>query len=94
MPSGWSEKWNSSFCPVVWGAELSDEDNYVVCVTVKEGFISNGFADTVLTPPIREGYTFIGWNSNVLSDEAEYSLADLVNIKKEIKLYSVWKESE
>lgn len=91
-PNGWNTRWNSSYCPVIFGAELSEDGAYVFAVNIEEGSIINTKSEkTVVSAPEREGYEFVGWATEA-NGEAVYTAAEIVNAEKGTKLYSVWKE--
>lgn len=90
----WSKYWNSTFVPVIWGAELSTDGTYVISVTVKDGFITNDFIGVKLSEPTRPGYVFVGWSANSSASSAEYSQDKLTELAGETKLYSVWQITE
>ncbi len=92
IPSSFSKNWNSTFCPLILGCELTLDSEYVASVTANEGFIVNNFTDTVLSDPMRMGYIFVGWSASPLSDEANYYACDLAALPSGIKIYSVWIE--
>ena len=46
---GWDERWNSSKRPIVWGCELSEDQQYVVSVTITEGTLSNVYQAVKVT---------------------------------------------
>ncbi len=48
---GWNERWNSAKKPVVWGCELSEDDEYVVSLVIGE----NTFTDLYQTIRIDTG---------------------------------------
>lgn len=90
---GWSKTWNSTFSPVVWGCELSENGDYVYALSTKDGFMSNNFVDTVLSEPSREGYSFLGWSLTENDVEAEYATTELSGLQDGTRLYSVWSRS-
>ncbi|MBQ2715106.1 MAG: leucine-rich repeat protein, partial [Clostridia bacterium] len=67
-PSGWSDDWNYSDCPVIWG--IGDEDYYLVTFSGNGGNLISGnntqlivSGDSAIAPTYeREGYTFVGWD--------------------------------
>ncbi|MBE6634763.1 MAG: leucine-rich repeat domain-containing protein [Ruminococcaceae bacterium] len=87
---GFDERWNSSFCPVVWGCEIAESGDYVVSICGGDELLSNNFADTVFSAPLREGYTFGGWALDKGSDEPEYFSTELAVIADGVRVYSVW----
>jgi len=90
--SGWSDDWNSTFAPVVWGCDVS-ADGYVSAVKGSEQAVYNNFSDTVISAPTREGYIFLGWSKNKASSTAEQALSDVADLKNGDTFYSVWKSS-
>ncbi|MBO4572542.1 MAG: leucine-rich repeat protein [Clostridia bacterium] len=94
---GWSERWNSSFRPTVWGCTLSDDNTYVVSVTVGEKTFTNNyvFIDTkeqnLFSAPERSGYEFAGW-ATTENGEAVYTAEDVVNAPIGTTLYAIWRE--
>lgn len=91
-PDNWNAKWNSTYCPVIFGAELSEDGKYIVAVSIEEGSVINEKSEkNVISAPEREGYEFVGWATEA-NGEAVYTAAEIVNAEKGTKLYSVWKE--
>lgn len=82
----WSGNWNSSYRPVLWGAQLSEDGGYVV--SVKAGSAQFSQAIRGYSRPMRQGYKFAGWRTEdgeiVSLDEAEEGET----------LYAVWEESD
>lgn len=92
VPDGWNARWNSSYCPVIFGAELSKDGKYVVAVNIEEGSVINDKSGkTTISAPEREGYEFVGWATEE-QGEAVYSATEIANVENGIKLFSVWKE--
>ncbi len=67
-PSGWSSRWNSSYRPVIFNAGLSDDGTYVNKLVKTENSILNDNAKNGMSAPEREGYVFLCWKSESLSD--------------------------
>jgi len=86
----WDRLWNSTFCPEVWGCELSADGDFVISMTV--GNVKNAFFDTTLSPPERDGYTFLGFSTDIDADEAEYSFEDALSLAVGTKIYPVFCE--
>ena len=84
--SGWNSAWNNSNFPVVWGCKLSEDKTYVVSFT-KSGSNPSNVSGNILNNPIREGYTFGGWLSEI--DGQTYSAAN-VNSAPNGKLTAIW----
>ena len=89
--ANWSSKWNSSFKPVVWGCEIV-EGNYVYSITVTQNTISNSDASGGVVKPVRKGYEFEGWATEV-GGEVVYNPSDITTgIEQGTTLYAVWRE--
>ena len=56
-----------------------------------EGGIENLKADTHLSEPTREGYSFVGWGADRDSETAQYSA--LTEVPAGTKVYAVWAET-
>ncbi|MBP5177852.1 MAG: leucine-rich repeat protein, partial [Clostridia bacterium] len=87
---GWHVRWNSSYRPVVWGADSRD-GVYVFAVTV--GGISNPNAKNGVNPPMRTGYEFVGWADEGSADAALYDFDYIFTAEKGKTLYAVWKQT-
>lgn len=85
----WSEKFNSSHRPVVWGCTLSADKTYVESVTITKTTFSNNTVATVFTAPEREGYTFLGW-AVAQGGSVVYSASDIHKAGVGSILYAVW----
>lgn len=92
LPRDWQARWNSSYRPVVWGCELSEE-GYVVSVTIGENTLQNNNAKGVVGGPNREGYTFLGWATNQTDMQVVYTAEQLVDVEEGTTLYAVWTET-
>lgn len=84
---GWSSRWNSSYLPVVWDAEISG--GYVVSIEYDNGTVSNVSSFTPLTAPERTGYTFAGWATEE-NGEVVYTINNMSEIPAGTTLYAVW----
>jgi hypothetical protein len=89
---GWNTYWNSSYRPVIWGCELSDDGTYVVAVEVSETSFSNYNERSGNSAPVREGYEFLGWSTSEYSQNVEYLLGEMDSVPLGTKLYAVWKK--
>ena len=94
LPPYWNERWNSSYRPVLWGCELSEDMTYVVSYTVSVNKISNADALGATFKPERAGYTFLGWATAEGSTEVVYTAEQLSEIAEGTVLYAVWQEGE
>ena len=75
-PNGWHEQWNPEPIqlspgfiidiqrPVFWGVELSACRSHVVRFNKTNSSITRPDAINGISPPIRAGYTFMGWYNN------------------------------
>lgn len=91
MPVKWDGRWNSSYRPVIWGCELSDEGFVVSFTKAYSGSISNWNAKGGISEPYREGYTFVGWTTVEGGTEAEIRVGDAGSVANGTVLYAVWK---
>lgn len=85
----WSDKFNSSFRPVIWGCTLSKDKTYVVSVTITENTISNKMVKNGIAAPEREGYDFAGWATQE-NGALVYAAADIDKAAIGTTLYAVW----
>lgn len=88
-PNSWNTAWNSSFRPVIWGCELSEDHSYVISFTKNEDSIQNADATNGISAPEREGYVFKGWATSA-DGNAVYSASEVVKAPDGTVLYSVW----
>ena len=42
--------------------------------------------------PVREGYTFVGWNTSSAATEAAYTMENFLEVPQGKKLYAIWVE--
>ena len=85
----WDKHWNSSYRPVVWGCNLSEDNTYVVSVTIEEGTLQNVKAKGGFTGPERSGYKFAGW-ATAENGEVVYTAAQITEVAEGTTLYAVW----
>lgn len=85
---GWNSRWNSSYRVVVWNSVISEE-GYLVSFVYDSESIDNLSASTVLTAPVRNGYTFEGF-ATVPGGAAVYSPDNLGSVTDGTTLYAVW----
>ena len=90
----WSEKWNSSYRPTVWGCRLSEDGRYVVSLEKKEGTVLNRNSSNTISDPSRNGYTFVGWGSNSTATTPSYTSETLTDAQNGRMLYAIWIENE
>lgn len=92
--ANWSDRWNSSYRPVVWGCTLSEDKAYVISVPVTEGTVTNfntKFAQqNVVNAPEKEGYRASGWATEP-DGELVYQIKEIVNVPVGTTLYPVWR---
>ena len=89
-PEGWGINWNSSFRPVFWGAEISEE-GYVLSVDTAK--LENVTTPTVGGAPYRAGYDFLGW-ATAEGGAAELMMSDLMTLTEDAVYYAVYAPSE
>ena len=93
IPTGWSDRWNSSYRPVIFGVTLSDDNSYVESFTKNGAKILNLSDRVSITEPSRKGYTFLGW-ATAPNGAAVYGADAVVGAPDGTVLYSVWEEGE
>jgi len=93
IPEGWHPRWNTSYRPVIWGCELS-EDGYVASVTIGEDTVYNKKADNVIVSPKRAGYTFGGWSATVDGVETVYTASEIATVLVGTVLTAIWNEGD
>lgn len=91
--SGWDKYWNSSYRPTLWGCILSEDKDYVVSFARGADSIVNKNQSNVFSAPIREGYTFVGWNTNSSATDATYTMETFMEIAEGRKLFAIWAEA-
>ncbi len=89
---GWSDKMNTSFRPIVWGVTLSEDNGYVVSLTVTETTFSNVNAKGGFTAPEREGYDFKGWAESDSATTAKYTASEITSVPVGATVYAVWEK--
>lgn len=90
IPAYWDNRWNSSYRPVVWGCELSEDDTYVVSFEKDAKKITNSELLKDISAPSRAGKTFGGWALTPDSTEAAYTLENIDTAPEGVKLYAIW----
>ena len=88
----WHSRWNSSYRPVVWDCELSEDGGYVVSVTVGDETLGNNNTSNTFAAPCRDGYVFAGWATSSGSGEIAYSAEQIAEVPEGTTLYAVWEE--
>ena len=91
IPSEWNERFNSSYLPIFFGCELSDDNSYVVSFTFSATNPDNAEGgNNVLSAPTRDGYTFAGWTTVKDGQTVEYSMENFNTAPTGTKLYAIW----
>ena len=90
--SGWEERFNTSYRPIFFGCTLSDNNDYVVSVTVDKNNPDNVGSVGGISDPTRAGYTFSGWATAQGSSEVAYTSETVANAPAATTLYAVWVE--
>ena len=86
----WHKHWNSSYRPVIFGCEFSEDNSYVLYIVKSD--VSNLNATNKLSDPKREGYTFAGWGSSATASVAAFTSENLSDAENGRKLYAIWVE--
>lgn len=92
IPDGWSERWNSSYRPVVTGCTVSEDNSYVIYTDSKTDRVLNLNSKNFVSDPAREGYTFGGWGSSATATTPSYTSDDIAEAEGGRKLYAIWIE--
>ena len=92
--SAWDSRWNSSYIPVVYGCTLSADKTYVVSFVKSLTNPDNMPIETSMTPPVREGYTFVGFSTTSGATTAEYDMSTLIDVPDGTLVYTVWAQEE
>ncbi len=90
LPAYWSEYWNTSYRPVVWGVTFSEDNTYVVSFVKNAESMNNPVALNGIMAPTRYGYTFAGWATAEGSTEVAYAAADIASAPDGTALYAIW----
>ena len=91
--SEWADRWNSSYRPIVWGCNISEENDYVVSLNKTEDTVLNRNSLNTISDPIRDGYTFGGWGSNSSTTNASYTSDTLTEATNGKTFYAIWIEN-
>jgi uncharacterized repeat protein (TIGR02543 family) len=89
-PSEWNERYNTSYRPIFFGCEFSEDNSYVVAFTMYENGFDNVDESNVIATPTREGYTFAGWSTVQDGTAADYTMETIVTAPIGTKLYAIW----
>jgi hypothetical protein len=89
IPAYWSERWNSSRRPVVWGAKLSEDKTYLVSFVKDAGNPAHLSSLVSMTAPVREGYVFAGFQA---ADGQVYTAEQVMQIPNGTSLTVLWNE--
>jgi uncharacterized repeat protein (TIGR02543 family) len=86
----WSNYWNTSYRPAVFGVTLSADGSYVTSFTKLADNIINANSLTQIVAPQREGYEFVGWTTVEGGSVAEYTANQLSEVAKGTTVYAIW----
>ncbi len=89
-PESWDARWNSSYIPVIWGCNVSDE-GYVESVLVTSTTLSHELNGTV--DPVRAGYEFVGWSLTSGAQLGDFTAEEFKNIPVGSTVYAVWRST-
>ena len=90
IPEGWDTRFNSSFRPVFWGCEPSEDGSYAKSFTTGENMISNANALNGISAPTKVGYEFVGWSTVEGGTTGEYTSKTISEAAPGTLLYSIW----
>ena len=85
----WDARFNSSYRPVFWDCTLSNDNSYVVSVTVSNKLLINKDAKGGISDPTREGYVFSGWSTSE-NGAIEYTSQNIATAPDGTVLYARW----
>lgn len=93
LPENWHKMYNSSYRPEVFGCVM--EDGYVKELTIVEGTFGHVSSNSILADPLRDGYTFGGWQMTVVDENGVESTivvktADIPALIVGNKLVAIW----
>ena len=92
FPAGWSERWNSSYRPVVMGCTVSEDNSYVIYTDTQSKRVLNLNSKNTVSDPTREGYTFGGWGSSATATTPSFTSENISEAEGGRKLYAIWLE--
>lgn len=90
IPAEWSTRFDSSYCPIVFGCVFSS-DGYVVSLQKTENTVMNLYSKNSISAPTREGYTFAGWATQE-GGSVVYQAEELAQVENGTTLFAVWTE--
>lgn len=90
IPALWNERWNSSYCPVFWGCDLSADKTEVVSFTKTETSLDNIEGTNAKLSPEKTDLYFIGWDTDASASTVVFSAKDIENVEDGTTLYPVW----
>lgn len=93
IPSYWNERWNTSYRPVFWGCDLSDDGKRVLSFVKSEQNPENMDSINGIADPYLDGYYFMGWTT-VDGGSVEYTANTLKSVAAGTTLYPVFVESD
>ena len=91
-PEGWAKHWNSSYRPVVWNCNLSEDKDYVISLVMQEKGVTNKNDTNEISAPLRVGYVFAGWGANSSATTPEFSADQLQTAENGRRLFAIWQE--
>lgn len=89
----WNNRFNSSYRPIFFGCELSEDGSHVVSVTVAKNNPVNPGAKNGISDPEWEGHTFLGWATSKDSSSIAYTSENVASASSGTVLYAVWVEN-
>ena len=91
QPTGWEERWNSSYRPMAFGVTLADE-GYVVSFTKTADTVKNVNTKSFMQAPVRAGYVFVGWAATADATTAQWQANEVESVADGTVLYAVWQQ--
>lgn len=84
----WDNRWNSSYRPTVLKCEIAKAGGHVI--SIQKTDIENLNQYSTLSAPAREGYNFIGWDTDANATEPTYTHESLYEADGGAVLYAIW----
>lgn len=96
IPQGWNARWNSAFRPTILGCNFATDDNgmYVVSFTKNVqtllNFNSVEGSSARYSDPVRQGYSFGGWQATDGENTVVYQTNQLSTVPDDTELVAIW----
>lgn len=93
IPAYWNERWNTSYRPVFWGCEFSEDGKRIESFTKNPEKLENMDSINGIADPYYNGYYFKGW-ATAPDGEVAYVADTLKDVPDGTVLYPVFVESD